>query len=93
MKAALFIIRYYRQYKKYSYIKELLKIFSNVRSMRDHGKHLTWPKENFAVRDVVPALKMIHARWRAWMVLKVIPREDWPQLRLKVNNIANIFLS
>ncbi|XP_015183873.1 PREDICTED: myosin-IA [Polistes dominula] len=84
MKAALFIIRYYRQYKRYFYMKALEKTFINVKSMRDHGKHLTWPKENYAVRHVVPSLKMIFARWRAWMVLKVVPREDWPQLRLKM---------
>lgn len=85
MKAALAIIRYYRQYKRYIYIKELEKTFSNAKSMRDYGKYLPWPRDNFAIRDVVPTLKMIYARWRAWMVLKVIPREDWPQLRLKMS--------
>ncbi|KAK2588539.1 hypothetical protein KPH14_006318 [Odynerus spinipes] len=85
MKAALVIMKHYRQYKRYIYIKELEKTFSNVRSMRDYGKYLAWPRENFAIRNVVPTLKMIYTRWRAWMVLKVIPREDWPQLRLKMS--------
>lgn len=84
MKAALIIMKHYRNYKKRAYIKELEKTFRNVKTMRDYGKHLSWPRDNFAVRKTVPALRMMHARWRAWMVLRVIPREDWPQLRLKM---------
>lgn len=84
MKAALVIIDYYRRYKKYIYIKELERKFKNAKNLRDYGKSINWPQENFAVRSAVPALKMMFARWRAWMILRAIPREDWPQLRLKV---------
>ncbi|XP_066585268.1 unconventional myosin ID [Prorops nasuta] len=84
MKAVLVIMEHYRRYKRYSYIKDLQLIFHNANKLRDYGKSKTWPRENFAVRHVVPALKAIYARWRAWMVLKVIPREDWPQLRIKM---------
>lgn len=85
MKAALVIMKHYRLYKQRSYIQQLERTFKNANSLRDYGKSLPWPAENFAVRPVVPALKKIFARWRAWMVLKVIPREDWPQLRLKMS--------
>ena len=85
MKAALVIMDHYRRYKRYAYIKELERKFKNAKSMRDYGKSLTWPQENFSVRSAVPALRIMFARWRAWMILKAIPREDWPQLRLKVN--------
>lgn len=84
MRAALVLMEHYREYKRRIYINELERTFRNAKKMKDYGKHLTWPRENFAVRHVVPALKNMYARWRAWMVLRVIPREDWPQLRLKV---------
>lgn len=84
MKAALVIMKHYRKYKIRTYIKELEKTFHNAKTMRDYGKHLAWPRDNFAVRHVIPALKIMYGRWRAWMILRLIPREDWPQLRLKV---------
>lgn len=90
MKAALVIMKYYRRYKIRTYIKELDKIFRNAKNMRDYGKRLTWPRENFAVRQVKPDLKKIYERWWAWMILRHIPREDWPQLRLKVYTVFRV---
>ncbi|KZC06437.1 Myosin-IA [Dufourea novaeangliae] len=60
------------------------KLFCNAKTMPDYGKRLTWPRENFAVRHVISALKIMYGRWWAWMILRKIPREDWPQLRLKM---------
>lgn len=77
-------MKHYRKYKIYAYIKELEKIFRNAKTMRDYGKHLIWPHENFAVRHIISVLKIMYERWWAWMILRLIPREDWPQLRLKV---------
>ncbi|CAK9813224.1 Unconventional myosin ID [Anthophora quadrimaculata] len=84
MKAALIIMKHYRKYKMYAYIKELEKMFRNAKTMRNYGKHLSWPRENFAIRHVILALKVMYDRWWAWMILRLIPREDWPQLRLKM---------
>lgn len=84
MKAALVIMKHYRRYKMRAYIDELEKLFRNAKTMRDYGKHLPWPRQNFATRHVTPALVMMYKRWWAWMVLRIIPREDWPQLRLKM---------
>lgn len=84
MKAALVLIEHYRRYKRRIYIKQLERTFKNAKNLRNYGKTLPWPRENFAVRHVVPALKKMYARWWAWMILRAIPREDWPQLRLKV---------
>lgn len=84
MKAALTIMRHYRSYKLYNYINELAKTFRNAKSMKDHGKHLPWPRESIGVRRSVPLLKKIFARWRGWMILRNIPREEWPQLRIKM---------
>jgi myosin-1 len=61
--------------------------FRNVAAMRDYGKPLRWPNPPLVLRKGVRNLKMIHERWRAWMVLKNIPQEDWPQLRNKVINL------
>jgi len=52
--------------------------------MRDYGKSVTWPAPPLSVRPVVGTLQAVHARWRAWMILRAVPREEWPQLRLKV---------
>ncbi|XP_066998175.2 unconventional myosin ID [Anabrus simplex] len=84
MKAALLIFQFYRQYKTRSYINQLGRQFSNARHMRDYGKSLPWPAPPLAVRQAVAPLKAVYARWRAWMILKTIPREDWPQLKLKI---------
>jgi len=95
MKAALVLMEHYKRYKRRVYIKQLERTFKGAKNMRNHGKSLPWPRENFAVRHVVPTLKNMYARWWAWMVLRVIPREDWPQLRLKVHacgNFRGIFL-
>lgn len=83
MKAALILMYHYKRYKQRVYINELERTFRSAKNMQNYGKHLPWPRENFAVRHVVPALKNMYARWWAWMILRVIPREDWPQLRLK----------
>ncbi|KOC66671.1 Myosin-IA [Habropoda laboriosa] len=84
MKAALVIMNHYQKYKMHAYIKELEKIFRNAKTMRNYGKNLSWPRENFAVRHIIFVLKVMYERWWAWMILRLIPREDWPQLRLKM---------
>ncbi|XP_058800038.1 unconventional myosin ID [Phymastichus coffea] len=88
LKAAYTIAQYYKRYKKRSYINKLRNTFQDAENAPHYGKHLPWPKENFAVKPVVPLLKMMYARWYSWMILKKIPREDWPQLRLKMSATA-----
>ncbi|XP_011312006.1 myosin-IA [Fopius arisanus] len=84
MKAAIVMMEHYRRMKRRRYICELERIFRDAKSMPKYGKNLQWPHENFAVRHVVNALRMMFARWYAWMILRKIPREEWPQLRLKM---------
>ncbi|CAB3374689.1 Hypothetical predicted protein [Cloeon dipterum] len=84
MKAALTIMRVYRLYKMRSYFQALQAIFLNVTSRRDFGKSLRWPNPPLVLRKGVKNLKAIHERWRAWMIIKRIPQEDWPQVRYKV---------
>lgn len=84
MKAAIIIFKYYYQYKQRSYICELQETLKNAKTMKNYGKTLPWPQDNFAIKPVLSTLKNMYARWRAWMILRAIPREDWPQLRLKM---------
>ena len=84
LKAAYVIVQHYRRYKQRTYVNQLKETFKDAKKMRDYGKRLSWPKENYAVKSAVPMLKMMYARWYSWMILKRIPKEEWPQLRLKV---------
>lgn len=52
--------------------------------MKDYGKSLEWPRKSVAIQPAYPKLRTMFERWWAWMVLRKTPREDWPQLRLKV---------
>jgi myosin-1 len=89
LKASYVIVQHYRRYKRRTYINELKDTFKDANNMSDYGKRLPWPKENYAVKSVIPLLKMMYARWYSWMILRRIPRDDWPQLRLKVNGYFN----
>lgn len=84
MKAAVVITRHYRRYKMRSYIVALQTAFKNVRNTRDYGKHIVWPKHPPVLKGVVDDFHRIFNLWRANMILKKIPREDWPQLRNKI---------
>ena len=84
MKAALYIMNYYRRYKMRSYAHELQRSFSGVRKMRDYGKSVKWPTAPRVLGHCVGDLQAIHARWRAQMILSKVPRDEWDQLRLKV---------
>ncbi|KFM66883.1 Myosin-IA, partial [Stegodyphus mimosarum] len=84
MLAALAIIQFYRQQKLRQYIESVQYAFRNVKSMKDHGKQVIWPPVPFLLHDVSSALHKIHSRWRAYMILRKIPREQWAELNLKV---------
>lgn len=84
MKAALVIIAYYRRYKVRSYVNHLNRLFANVKTKKDFGKNIRWPNEPYRVKEAAVYLRNIYDRWRAYMVLKKFPSEEWPQLRLKV---------
>lgn len=88
MKAALYIMSYYRKYKLRTYIDLLSKKFKNARNMRDYGKSIQWPAPPLSLRHLIGTLRAAFNRWRAWMVLSKIPKDDWPQLRLKLNAAA-----
>ncbi|XP_041975732.1 unconventional myosin ID-like, partial [Aricia agestis] len=77
MRAALTIYNAWKRYKFRRYITEL-----QTELRRGSGTVMRWPA---APRGVaVPLLQAAYRRWRAWLVLRAVPREQWPQLRLKV---------
>uniref|UniRef100_A0A8D2LFE7 Myosin ID n=1 Tax=Varanus komodoensis TaxID=61221 RepID=A0A8D2LFE7_VARKO len=83
-RAALKIIKCYRQYKVKSYICEVARRFHNVKSMKDYGKHVRWPSPPKVLQRFDEALQAIYHRWRAFELIKKIPPSDLPQIRAKV---------
>uniref|UniRef100_A0A182MQJ1 Myosin motor domain-containing protein n=1 Tax=Anopheles culicifacies TaxID=139723 RepID=A0A182MQJ1_9DIPT len=84
MKAALVIMRHYRKYKLKSYVQDLAVRFRNARTLRDYGKGIQWPQPPLVGRQAERHLRMLFSRWRAAMILRKYPREQWPQLRLQI---------
>ncbi|KAJ3607764.1 hypothetical protein NHX12_024815, partial [Muraenolepis orangiensis] len=82
MRAGLVILRAYRRYKVKSYVREVNRRFKNVRSMKDHGRHVKWwawtlikglnPEEVLQIRAKVAALEALKGQradlglQRAW---------------------------
>nr|CAD7410711.1 unnamed protein product [Timema cristinae] len=84
MKAALKIMAFYRHCKIRRYINQLELQFRDAKRLRDYGKSLKWPAPPLAVRSAVPLLRKLFNSWRAYMILRAVPRNEWPQLKLKV---------
>lgn len=86
IKAARYISFYYRQYRFRKYVNELINCYGDAKKLSDYGKSRTWPEPPRYIRNdpAINILKRIYAQWRALMVLKAFPREDWPQMQLKV---------
>lgn len=84
MKAALVIMRHYRKYKLKSYVQDLALRFRNARQLRDYGKGIQWPQPPLVGREAEKQLRMLFSRWRASMILRKYPRDEWPQLRLQI---------
>ncbi|XP_067649162.1 unconventional myosin-Id-like [Haliotis asinina] len=83
MRAIYLIMGRFRKYKMRSYIMSLVERFRNVRNNRDYGKSIQWPRPPSVLEGLVSLLQRIHNRWRANMILRNIPKEDRPALRLK----------
>ncbi|CAG4991853.1 unnamed protein product [Colias eurytheme] len=77
MKAALVIYNAWKRYRFRRYIAEL-----QVELNRNRGVMKQWPPSPRGV--AVPLLQAAYRRWRAYLVLKPVPREQWQQLKLKI---------
>jgi len=84
MVAARLIWRKYRKYKMRSYINALNSTFRNVRSMKDYGASLEWPRPPRALKQTANKFQGMYVRWRGYQVIKRIPPEDRDMLRRKI---------
>lgn len=87
MRAALIILQNYRKYKIRQYVTQLNRLFINVKQMKDFGKSLPWPTPKACILRAnkgIVMLKQIYQKWRSFMILKRFPREEWPQMQLKI---------
>jgi len=48
------------------------------------GLNVPWPKAPEPLRKVVGLIQSAYGRWWALQILRRVPEQDWPQLRLKV---------
>lgn len=62
----------------------LATTFHNAGKRRDFGKSLQWPKPPLVGRQAEAGLRHLFSQWRARMILRKYPREEWPQLKLQI---------
>lgn len=84
MKAAITIMRFYRKHKLQHYVADLARTFKHAKNQRDYGKNLRWPVPPLVGRSSEAYLKQMFYNWRAAMLLKKYPKQDWPTLKLQI---------
>lgn len=82
--AAKKIVGAYRRYKMRAYLRLLISPLRNAKQLRDYGLSVRWPSSPLIIAKQVAKFHAAFHRWRAWMVIRAIPSQDWPQLRLKI---------
>jgi len=83
-KAIYKIMAFYKRYKMRSYIAKLAGVFRNAKRSPDYGKSLKWPAPPHLLLGHIDMLKKVYARWRAYMILQRIPRDEWASMHLKI---------
>ncbi|XP_070211520.1 unconventional myosin-Id-like [Littorina saxatilis] len=84
MRAIYLIMNRFKRYKMRCYILSVVERFRGVKQSRDYGKNVQWPRPPAILQNMVELLRRVHARWRAYMILRKIPKEEFPMWRLKV---------
>jgi myosin-1 len=85
----------YRKYKLRSWVTATQKSLGfpiTSQTGRNKGKiaapsaglQVNWPPVPGPLRTVVGLIKAAYGRWWAWGILRRVPEQDWPQLRLKI---------
>ncbi|XP_053609304.1 unconventional myosin ID [Plodia interpunctella] len=77
MKAALVIFNAWKRYRSRRYIAEL-----QAELQRRRGVMKQWPAAPRGVPEAL--LQAAYRRWRAFLTLKPVPRDQWPQLKMKI---------
>lgn len=84
MRALMTMVQAYRMKKMRTYVNTLQSKFVNAKRMKDYGKSIIWPAPPVSLQKTTKILKHFYNRWRAFMILNKIPREQWPEMKLKV---------
>lgn len=93
IRAAMAITQYYRRYKLRMYLQSLVAIGVETRRLYQHNQPISvqqrtalenWPTPPKTLANVVATIRRVYRRWKAWLLLRRIPRETWPEFRLKV---------
>ncbi|KMQ97753.1 myosin-ia-like isoform x1 protein [Lasius niger] len=94
MKAALILMYHYKRYKQRVYINELERTFRSAKNMQNYGKHLPWPRENFAMAAgaVLRSKRSYWGQDRRWEGNYLSKPEENPQsdvFNSSINNLRN----
>lgn len=84
MKAAYTIMAFYKRMKLIKYMNALQNKFANAKNLPDYGKSIKWPAPPRSLQRTLSILRKFYNRWRAYMILKKVPKKEWPQLKLKI---------
>lgn len=96
MKAARIIMRAYFRYRTRKYLENLKSIAEETRSLyttkalvvvptpEQKKRFERWPKPDERLIPIMKKFKQLYFRWKAWMLLGKIPKEQWTEFRLKV---------
>ncbi|VVC93983.1 unnamed protein product [Leptidea sinapis] len=79
LKAALVIFNAWKAYRFRRYISSLQHELA-----RHRGVIKQWPGAPRGLGPVEPTLQAAYRRWRAHLVLRDVPRDQWDQLKLKI---------
>ena len=63
MRAAYYIMTWYKRYKINRYLDKLQNMFSEVNHMRDYGKSLEWPEPPKVLGDFTEMMQKVHRRY------------------------------
>eukprot|EP01119_Soliformovum_irregulare_P003560 TRINITY_DN1423_c0_g1_i1.p1 TRINITY_DN1423_c0_g1~~TRINITY_DN1423_c0_g1_i1.p1 ORF type:complete len:1011 (-),score=356.36 TRINITY_DN1423_c0_g1_i1:277-3309(-) len=83
-KAAIKIQLYYRRYRFRNYFVQLRQVFANVKQDKNWGKNFQWPSHPRILSNGVKYLHMVHANWRAKMMITSLSKEEQAHMRQKV---------
>ncbi|CAH1788197.1 unnamed protein product [Owenia fusiformis] len=84
MRAIYKIMDAYKRYKLKSYIRLLANTFRQSGQMRDWGRSIPWPEPPKVLAEYVALLHKVQRRWIYNMILKNVPVDERPGLRLKI---------
>lgn len=83
--AARTILAAYRRYKVRTYLASLPpNLYRGTTDAAAVARLAPWPPPAKCIAPLVARWRAAYERWRAWLVIRAIPNQDWPQLRNKV---------